>query len=629
MGASLELFNKLKEDISMQVPFSVLKKRYPLMTKSLYKKLSGQKRIFRFNLEDDAIKTLVSDGLSQGSDEEDLGEEAKSFIVGSLFGDSHIEPIVENKHKKTYLLKVTHCWAQIGYIKLAYEVLKPYSSALTIKSPKKGLKIYNIQLTTIASKRFWYYRDLYYPGDKKDIMSEKVYTLLDWKSFAYWVMDDGKSRGGKYCFSVSIGFQEHYTEERLEQMSSFLSKKLGIDLKWGKEKNCYILYVLSKDSETIKERLLPYILPDFHYKFKTDPQELGSYYRKFEWYGRWLDNRLHIEHPFLKEVSYKEYKASDNALLHKRYEKSLFSQVVAKGFPYIRLREEELLESWQGISLAPVKCSADYVLTCTPTVNRFPNHFMNHRYHCKKKNNRSPYEVYTDRKALKKTLSIQLQSGPDISNTNIRNALSTYSSSGLGVFNTGIARYLIENYSANKQVLDPCAGWGNRLCAAASLGFDYTCIEPSTKTVTALKDIRDKLYGFGVKSEIVIKKSIAEDSSNYIEGFYGCSITSPPYFNLEEYSNEDTQSYKRYTVYPDWCEKFLYPMVMNVYRSLCRGGYFIINVGNVKGFDLVQSTESACLSSAFVMVRKYSLRPYKRPGMSSLWSEPVMVFRKD
>jgi hypothetical protein len=627
-----KIFDNLKIDIIKGIPYSVLKKKYPLMTTALYKKLSGINKIFRYDLDNDTIKILTSDGLSKGTDYEAFSAEAKSYIIGSLFGDGHVEPITENNYTNTFIYRVTHCWSQIGYIKYAYECLKPYSSAISIKKPgKKGLQDYHIQLTTIATKRLKEFRELFYPEEnyfKKDVMSEKVYSLLNWQSLAYWVMDDGKHRGAKYCFSICIGFQNHYTDERIEKMTSYLSGIFGIDFLWKKEKINYEIYVLRKDTSRLRKYLLPYILPEFYYKFDASPSELGAYYRNKGWFSRWQDSKLSIQHPYLENISYSDYKQSQDNALRKRYELSLFSRTVARGFPYIRLSEEGLKRAWDSIAMYSTRCTEDNVLTCSPRVNAFPNHFMNHRYHCKKRNNNSPYSVYLDRKKLRKTLEIQLRSGPNIESTNIRNALSTYSSSGLGVFNTGIARYLIDKYSINNEVLDPCSGWGNRLCAAASLGKNYTGIEPSKRTFNALMEIKKKISELGVSSSITINNSVAEDSSNFISNHYGCCITSPPYFNLEEYSEESNQSYIRYPNYREWVDCFLKAMVINVYEALLIKGYFIINVGNVKGFDLVGSTQELCESTGFALIKTYSLRSFKRPGMKCAWNEPVLVYEK-
>jgi tRNA G10 N-methylase Trm11 len=519
---------------------------------------------------------------------------------------------------------------------LIYEILKPFSSAITIKSPNKGLQDYHLQLTTISSSKFNIYRDLFYTHFhneeeylRKDVLKETIGEQINWESLAYWIMDDGKSRGGKYCFSLCIGVQDHYTDDRVEKFVGILSDTLGLEFKWKKERISYSIHVLSKDSAKVKKNLLPYIFPDFHYKFKVHPDECGEVYRGLDWFKLWGDKRLNIEHPFLKKMSYKEYITTSNKNDKKRYEISLFNRTIARGFPYIRHNEEDLYIKWRSIQLCDVSVSEDKILTCTPTVNSFSNHYMNHRYHCRKINNYSPHSVFIDRKKLKKTLALQLASGPNINNTNIRNALSSYSSSGLGVFNTGIAKYLINKYSINDFVLDPCAGWGNRLCAASSLGKNYYGIEPSTRTFYALNEIKSKLKEYGVVSDIDIVNGVAEDSLNYKDSIYGCCITSPPYYNLEVYSDEDTQSFKRHPSYRVWLEGFLKVMINNVHRALVPGGFFVLNVGKFKSIDLVKDTRDLCLGAGFIYIHEYSLKPFMRPGMKNHWSEPVMIFKKE
>lgn len=619
-----QIYEIIKKGIDEGQSYTELHALYPLMTKALYKKLSGRGKITRFNKTSESIRAIINDNESLSIDS---GEPDRDILIGSLFGDGHIEQITKNEYTDTSLYRTAHCWAQIGYTKLLYEMFKPFSSALTLKHPASGFQDYNIHFTTITSPTFSKYRNMFYNDGIKDVMSLEIVSLLNWKSLSFWIMDDGKRRGGRYCFSLPIGFQPHYNECRLKKVSECLSDIFKMDFRYGIEGQAYLLYILSKDKKKVIENILPHIHPDFYYKFQCIPEECGEVYRGLSWYKNWQEIKVNLEHPFISEHSYKEYTNATDEIFKQKFFNALFVRTLVRGFPYSICSKEELIDKWNKIKDSVVT-DTNGVLTCTPLVNSFPSFFMTHRFNCRKRGNRSPYDIFLNRKKLKKVLAIQLRSGPNILNTNIKNAISTYGSSGLGVFNTGIAQYLIREYCIGNEVLDPCAGWGNRLSATVSLGKNYQGIEPSTKTYIALMAMKKWFEEHNEKSTITILKGVAENSEYYKDSFFDLCITSPPYYNLEEYSYEDSQSCVGYTHFDSWVDKFLRVMINNVYNSLKIGACFILNVGDVGKINLTEVSKELCIEVGFSLEKTYSLRPFKKPGMEKTWQEPIFVFRK-
>jgi DNA modification methylase len=67
-----------------------------------------------------------------------------------------------------------------------------------------------------------------------------------------------------------------------------------------------------------------------------------------------------------------------------------------------------------------------------------------------------------------------------------------------------------------------------------------------------------------------------------MKGKFHYMFTSPPYFNKEEYSLDDTQSYLKYPKFEGWVSGFLEPMLKNVYELLEVGGECWINIADVK-----------------------------------------------
>ena len=55
-------------------------------------------------------------------------------------------------------------------------------------------------------------------------------------------------------------------------------------------------------------------------------------------------------------------------------------------------------------------------------------------------------------------------------------------------------------------------------------------------------------------------------------------FTSPPYFDREQYSEDEEQSYKSYPQYDDWRDNFLKPTLTSKYESLRNDRYLLWNI---------------------------------------------------
>lgn len=150
-----------------------------------------------------------------------------------------------------------------------------------------------------------------------------------------------------------------------------------------------------------------------------------------------------------------------------------------------------------------------------------------------------------------------------------------------------MAKMVVTNLGA-KRVLDPCAGWGGRMLGCVAAGAEYVAFEPNTETYEGLL----KLIKFlGIDDKVRIIKDSALEMDKYDIGEFDLILTSPPYFDLEVYSHEDTQSIKGCDTYKMWVNKFLKPLIelslshMKEYGWSC---WNVHNVGNMKMIDDVR-----------------------------------------
>ena len=144
-------------------------------------------------------------------------------------------------------------------------------------------------------------------------------------------------------------------------------------------------------------------------------------------------------------------------------------------------------------------------------------------------------------------------------------------------FNANKAADLIREFGCGR-VLDPCHGWGGRLVGALLADAkSYTGIDPSDEAHIGVTRIADA-YGIYQKTTIKLIKKPYEDT-DLQDAAYDIAITSPPYFDVEQYHGEE-QSHVRYNTYQKWVKGFYEPLIMKTFAALKKGGVFCLQVGS-------------------------------------------------
>jgi len=133
------------------------------------------------------------------------------------------------------------------------------------------------------------------------------------------------------------------------------------------------------------------------------------------------------------------------------------------------------------------------------------------------------------------------------------------------------------------RMLDISAGWGDRLLAACSRNIKYVGCDPNSMLVPAYNNII-ATHG-DCKRQAVICSPFEDNWQpvNNIEKF-NFLLSSPPFFNLEIYSDEDTQSSVRYPDIKNWMDKFLKPSLCKCAILLEAGSPVILHLSDVIDF---------------------------------------------
>jgi hypothetical protein len=154
-------------------------------------------------------------------------------------------------------------------------------------------------------------------------------------------------------------------------------------------------------------------------------------------------------------------------------------------------------------------------------------------------------------------------------------------------FKPNVAKIIYDMFES-ENILDFSAGWGDRLAGfyASEHGKHYVGIDPRKENHSIYKEqseFYDKHLGFfehDRKSEFYCSPAEDFDFTQY-EDYFDLVFTSPPYFSVERYSYDDTQSWVRYKDIDDWNKDFLQTTLGNLWGSIKPGGYLLVNISDV------------------------------------------------
>lgn len=179
-------------------------------------------------------------------------------------------------------------------------------------------------------------------------------------------------------------------------------------------------------------------------------------------------------------------------------------------------------------------------------------------------------------------------------------------------------------------VLDPCAGWGGRMLGAVSYGAKYIAFEPNTKTYENLLKIAS-FCNFEKNVQL-----ICDDVRNY--GKYDLPkvdmvLTSPPYFDLEVYTHEDTQSVINCQTYQNWAENFLKSVIKMGLDQLNDDGVSCWNVGKVRNNDMNKDVLNYHTMFGYEKFETLTVQSSKRQinqvnGSNSKNADDTVVYKK-
>lgn len=166
----------------------------------------------------------------------------------------------------------------------------------------------------------------------------------------------------------------------------------------------------------------------------------------------------------------------------------------------------------------------------------------------------------------------------------MRRALELVTGENVTNFKAQNARAIVEELCPVLfgRVYDYSCGYGGRLLgtSASNMNLHYVGVDPNTETYERLCYLNSLL---GDRAEI--HQSTSQD---YLPQDIDLAFSSPPYFNLEKYSDEPTQCMNEFTTLDEWFDGYVVPTMRNIYSGLNSDGVFATNIADYKTYGGVE-----------------------------------------
>jgi len=224
---------------------------------------------------------------------------------------------------------------------------------------------------------------------------------------------------------------------------------------------------------------------------------------------------------------------------------------------------------------------------------------------------------------------------------NIRRALDLVSGGTIANFKPMNARAVFEYICPQLfgSVLDFSSGYGGRMIGAltSNMRYSYTGIDPNTKTYNGLDALGELITSLGLGSGYAMNHIPSEQFEVEPESF-DAAFSSPPYFNLETYTDEPTQCMNSCSNIDEWFDKYAAPTIKMLHKVLVKDGLYAVNISDYKDgkeeFNIVNRWKEVSKQNGFRYVEQIDMLLNVRPGQgnnklkNAYKSEGIYVFKK-
>lgn len=245
--------------------------------------------------------------------------------------------------------------------------------------------------------------------------------------------------------------------------------------------------------------------------------------------------------------------------------------------------EEELLEDWRRLqTITEYKSGAQF----KPGM-KVCQHFFDNFWNIKNSQGKSFADCWNDPVVMTRVLEWGREGMSQLWLSWIRRAV--FMAGGLP--NSSFYRPHFSKLAIKKSnilcgtLYDPCAGWGGRMLGTVAAGWKYVACEPNPETYQKLLEVAEFL---NITEFVDIHCMPAEDFDlGSLETRPDVILTSPPYYNLENYTDHPDQSYNRHSNFEDWKNHWYLPLIRDCLDNINPDGLSAWNVMDINQCNLV------------------------------------------
>lgn len=142
---------------------------------------------------------------------------------------------------------------------------------------------------------------------------------------------------------------------------------------------------------------------------------------------------------------------------------------------------------------------------------------------------------------------------------------------------------LVLRYKGKMFITGNC-GFGGRMLGALSSkkNFRYVGTDPCTETMYHLHQLGDYIEMVTGKEDSYELHCCGSEDFRGPENSIDFAFSSPPYFNLEVYSDEETQCYNKFPELEQWLEGYVRQTIKNIHHMLKPGALYAVNIADFK-----------------------------------------------
>lgn len=196
----------------------------------------------------------------------------------------------------------------------------------------------------------------------------------------------------------------------------------------------------------------------------------------------------------------------------------------------------------------------------------------------------SPYAYFRDN--VLNIISDVMKSGQTVTPATLREQIYK-STKEANQFKVTLA-YSVYKFFKAKSVLDFSAGWGDRLIAAIGAKVSYTGYDPNIDLQSGHGKIIEELCPLAGVDNGAYQVTYLPFEEAELDRKFDLVFTSPPFFNLEVYTDASNQSINTHPKFKDWLVNWLFVVVAKAWNSLISGGHLVLHLADFGGYNIVE-----------------------------------------